>query len=99
MTQVKSVMSKMARINRAIAGTDDVPSMRTMNRRDLTSEEKRIARSMARKEATTEQIAKAIKWPYTVGNLGKKLRSINIHPGSVGRTRKGMYVNYKRMEQ
>ena len=94
MTQVKSVMSKMARINRAVTGMGE--SSRAHLRRELTSEEKRIARNMARKDATTEQIAEAIKWPYTLGYLGKKLRSINIHTGSFGRTRKGMYVDYNK---
>ena len=76
MTQVKSVMGKQARMARAIAGTEY--SMPKSGRRDLTSNEKRIARHMAHKGATVHDIALAINWTMNEVTLWQKLKAINI---------------------
>ena len=86
---VHTVMQRNARLARAIAGHDEKPGFKP--RRDLTSEEKRIARRMVHKGATTPEIARAINWPMTVYSLYIKLKAINIKP-------KGAWTNYLHRE-
>ena len=86
---VHTVMQRNARLARAIAGHDEKPGFKP--RRDLTSEEKRIARHMAHKGATTPEIAEAIGWTLTRHSLYMKLRAINIKP-------KGAWTNYLHRE-
>ena len=84
MTQVKMVMRRRERLFRAIAGMEERPCS---HRRELTSEEKRIARHMAHEGASTPEIARAINWDLSVHSLYNKLKAINIKT-------KMMLVNY-----
>ena len=86
---VHTVMQRNARLARVIAGHDEKPGFKP--RRDLTSEEKRIARHMAHKGATTPEIAQAINWPLHWRTLLIKLKAINIKP-------KGAWTNYLHRE-
>ena len=86
---VHCVTQRNTRLFRAVAGYDEKPSR--SHRRDLTSEEKRIARHMAHKGATTPEIAQAINWSMTVHSLCSKLKAINIKP-------KGAWTNYLHRE-
>jgi hypothetical protein len=81
MTQVKSVMSRRARLARAIAGQEReyLPRRGVPLRRNLTSQQKLKARHMARSGKNTAQIAEAIGWPFTLDLLRCRLREINIH--------------------
>jgi hypothetical protein len=74
-------LSRYSRLARAIDG-DDNEKFGRVGRRDLSSGEKRIARNLAHRGYTTEQIAREIGWKLTVDSLRKKLRKINIHPAS-----------------
>ena len=75
---VKSVMQRDARLARAIAGTDEKIPNRL--HRDLTSNEKRIARHMAHEGKEISEIAAALKWELTTQSLSKKLAALNIKP-------------------
>ena len=77
---VKSVMQRGARLARAIAGTDEKISNRTLSRRNLTSEEKRVARHMAHEGKEISEIAAVLKWELTLASLGRKLAALNIKP-------------------
>jgi len=46
----------------------------------LSSEDKRIARNMARHGKSTEQIREAIACPLAIATLHNKLRALNIRP-------------------
>jgi hypothetical protein len=72
---------------RAIAGTDEITN-RTMRRRDLTSEEKRLCRHWAREGLTYPEIAKRLNWTLTVESLTKKLKAINIYTYYADRNRR-----------
>lgn len=77
MTQVKSVMGRRSRLERTLYGMGATPA-RT-GQRDLTSEELRIARRMARQIGCTyEMVARAINWDRSVASLRSKLMAVNI---------------------
>lgn len=84
MTQVKSIRGSFyTRVARAFYGTDEEPAKRARTARELTSNEKLIARRMARKpECTYADIHKALNWPQPLNTLRIKLKKLNIYaPG------------------
>jgi DNA-binding NarL/FixJ family response regulator len=85
---VKSVMQRRSRLARAIAGVESEQLQTSGSpRRDLTSEEKRIARHLAHEGKTTPEIAEAIGWELGPKMLLIKLKALNIKP-------KGTWTNY-----
>ena len=70
-------LSHRSRVARAIAG-DDLENPGRCHRRDLTSEEKRVARTAARKGMTLAQIGVLLSWDMSIASLRAKLGAINI---------------------
>lgn len=79
LTTVKSVMGQRARMARAIAGQDDF-IVRRRPRRELTSNEKKLARHLAHDGLSYDEIAQRLNWPLGIFSLRKKLNAINIRP-------------------
>lgn len=86
MTQVKSVQDRWSRMARAIAGTGEI-NTRSLHRRELTSEEKRLCRRWAREGLTYPDMAERLGWSLTVQTLTKKLKAINIYTNYADRNR------------